>query len=80
MTCLFGLGLDCTGNPMRVRDMAGVRDRFHVSVKQVKKVSPPDHPGIQCSQLGAEVLPEDDHPRVNVLLLAKGMAPMLRRR
>jgi hypothetical protein len=80
MTCLFGLQLDSTRNPVRGIHVAWVGYCLDVSVKQIEEVSPPYHPRIQFSELGPEVLPENDHPRVNVLLLSEGpgMASLVR--
>ena len=40
MTCLFGLGLDCTHNPVRGIHVAWVGYCLNVSVKEIEEVSP----------------------------------------
>jgi hypothetical protein len=51
MTCLFGLWLDGTLNPVTGTHMAWVGHCLDVSVKQIEEVSPPHNPRITMSHL-----------------------------
>ena len=62
---------------MRCVDVARVGYCLYMSVEQVEKIGPPDHPRIPRSQLGPEVLPEDDDAGVDPLLVPQGVAPMI---
>ena len=62
---------------MRCVDVARVGYCLDMSVEEVEKIGPPDHPRIPRSKLGPEVLPEDDDARVDPLLVTQGVAPVI---